>query len=93
MEAVPGKGDRWTTMRWYWEAGHFKHELGGLVLDRVLGRAQAVAPFGVLLKPTNVEELITSVRAQEANYRHTHSPDIEDLERIAVETTSRQKKR
>jgi hypothetical protein len=26
-------------MRWYWEAGHFKSELGGLMLEQMLGQA------------------------------------------------------
>ena len=36
-EAVPPDGDRKTKMQWYWEAGHFKKELGDRVLERVLG--------------------------------------------------------
>lgn len=35
-ERIPGKGDRITETRWYWEGGHFKKELGELVLERIL---------------------------------------------------------
>lgn len=35
-EAVPLKGDRNPIMRWYWEAGHFKSELGGEMLEAIL---------------------------------------------------------
>ena len=35
-EHIPAEGDRKTVTRWYWEAGHFKKELGDVVLDQVL---------------------------------------------------------
>lgn len=35
-EVIPKKGDKVSKTRWYWEAGHFKSELGGLVIARVL---------------------------------------------------------
>lgn len=35
-ERIPKQGDRVTATRWYWEAGHFKKELGDVVLDGVL---------------------------------------------------------
>lgn len=35
-EKIPGKEDRKATTRWYWEAGHFKKELGAVMLDLVL---------------------------------------------------------
>jgi hypothetical protein len=34
-EPVPAEADRDATMRWYWEGGHFKKELGDLVLQTV----------------------------------------------------------
>lgn len=37
VEAVPPKGDRKSSMRWYWEAGHFKSELGGVMLEKFFG--------------------------------------------------------
>ena len=38
-EAVPAPGDRKSTMQWYWEAGHFKSALGGLMLEQMLGKS------------------------------------------------------
>ena len=38
-EAVPPQSDLKSTMRWYWEAGHFKSELGGLMLEQMVGQA------------------------------------------------------
>ena len=92
-EPVPEKGDRQTTTRWYWEAGHFKHELGSLVQDRVFGRSETVPGFGVLLTPTTVDSQIISIRSQEFDYRQSHSKEIDDLERIAAEATFLRRKR
>lgn len=35
-EKIPVENDRESNTRWYWEAGHFKKELGDVVLNRVL---------------------------------------------------------
>lgn len=77
-EDVPARGDRRTAMRWYWEAGHFKKELGDLVLARVLGDGGDGAPadeFGVRLTPADVEARIAAVRAQRDAWRAGHAAD------------------
>ncbi|SOD40059.1 hypothetical protein [Nitrosovibrio sp. Nv4] len=38
-EKIPAKGDRVTNTRWYWEAGHFKKELGDIVLESVFSQS------------------------------------------------------
>ncbi|SEK29091.1 hypothetical protein SAMN05216387_10177 [Nitrosovibrio tenuis] len=38
-EKVPAKGDRVTATRWYWEAGHFKKQLGDVVLESMFSRS------------------------------------------------------
>jgi hypothetical protein len=35
-ERIPAKSDRQTETLWYWEGGHFKKELGEMVLERIL---------------------------------------------------------
>ncbi len=46
-------------MRWYWEASHYKVELGDVVLARVLAGeppgADVGAHFGALLDPANID--------------------------------------
>jgi hypothetical protein len=37
-EPVPPPGDRRTQMRWYWEAGHYKSELGDRLVTRMMER-------------------------------------------------------
>jgi len=78
-EAIPSKGDRKSTMRWYWEGGHFKRELGILILNRMLDRAVQPSEFGVLLTPDNVNMQIMSVRVLEEQYRRTHTQEINEL--------------
>jgi hypothetical protein len=34
-EKIPAKGDRMSAPHWYWEAGHFKKQLGDIVLESI----------------------------------------------------------
>jgi hypothetical protein len=92
-EAVPLASDRGTVMHWYWEAGHFKRELGDLILNRIFSRGGEINHFGVLLTSDNVDRQITTMRAQELIYRQNHPQDMEELETIAMNIKSRQQKR
>jgi hypothetical protein len=38
-ERIPDKGDRATSTRWYWEAGHFKKQLGDILLESIFSRS------------------------------------------------------
>ena len=82
-EAVPARGDRRTTMQWYWEAGHFKRALGDKVLDQVLGRQVADPAFGVLLDASNVDARWAELQAQLALYRQQHPEEVQALEQMA----------
>lgn len=81
-EAIPAKGDRKTKMRWYWEAGHFKSELGDLMVERMFGHGTQSADFGVLLTPANVEAQIKAMKDQEERYRSTHTHEINELHEL-----------
>lgn len=50
-ERIPAAGDRRSTTRWYWEGGHFKSTLGELMLQRMMGGAEAP---GVVLTATTL---------------------------------------
>jgi hypothetical protein len=41
-ERIPPKGDRTSTTEWYWEAGHFKGELGAIMLESLLSSEESV---------------------------------------------------
>jgi hypothetical protein len=47
-EGIPAKGDRTTATKWYWEAGHFKGELGAIVLESVLSSSDGSVKSGNL---------------------------------------------
>jgi hypothetical protein len=85
-EAVPDSTDRRSSVRWYWEAGHFKKELGDVVLDRVLGSKAEVSSdssdFGVVLSPNNIEAHLESIRLARANYQREHKDEIVRLSRL-----------
>lgn len=92
-EAVPFDHARDATMNWYWEAGHFKRELGDLILNRVFAEGGQFKDFGVLLTSENVDRQITAMRAQELLYRQNHVQEIEALEKIASSMKTWQRKR
>jgi hypothetical protein len=63
-EKIPEKGDRMSATRWYWEGGHFKKQLGDIVLESIFSSPASpqVAPhdgsrtpgkFGFRLEETN----------------------------------------
>lgn len=56
-EPVPLAGDTTTRMRWYYEASHFRSDVGMFVQDRVFGTPGTGLPegFGVLLTSGTIE--------------------------------------
>jgi hypothetical protein len=73
-EPVPGPGDLRTKVRWYWEAGHFKKELGNAVLDRVLGTEQSgESTFGAVLEDLNLDGHLERIRDDAAVFRRQDS--------------------
>lgn len=50
-EPIPMPGDLRSQTRWYWEAGHFKKELGDLVLEQVMAGPASGTGFGMWLEP------------------------------------------
>lgn len=72
-EQVPEPGDKKSSTRWYWEAGHFKQDLGDVMLQTMFadtGRS-AKTVFGVQLTPMNVEQEIERIRRERTWYETT----------------------
>jgi hypothetical protein len=84
-EPIPDEGDRKTEMRWYWEAGHFKKELGDLVLDRAFGEALPAEAndFGIDLVPDTVETRIAECRVSLAAMRQRFPALAHEASRLA----------
>jgi len=51
-ERVPGNSDRGTGMRWFWESGHFKSQLGESLIAEITGGTEVL---GRRLGPENVD--------------------------------------
>ncbi len=84
-EPVPPAGDTTTRMRHYWESSHYRREMGDLVLDRVLGGAQADG-FGVALDRRNVDTALPRLRESRAQWARTNPGEIEELARLVADT-------
>jgi hypothetical protein len=94
-EAVPVAGDRRSQTRWYWEAGHFKHELGDAMLRRMFGegRADAVVAEGAPLTPANVEQTNVRLRREQAWYRQNFPDDARAMRELVRHIEARDAKR
>lgn len=68
-EKVPAVGDRSHVVRWYWEAGHFKRELGDVMIATMQGRGAADFGTQVSIEPGGVD----SVRL--SRIEEDHCPD------------------
>jgi hypothetical protein len=83
-EAVPPPKDRKTTVRWYWEAGHFKKELGEKLLARIFAPeiegGETANGFGVLLDSRNLESHLERLRQERTEYISKHPEAVERLE-------------
>lgn len=75
VEPVPEPTDLTTATHWYWEAGHFKQELGDVMLQRMFAEPDrlADAAIGVKLTPENVELEIQRIRQQRAWYQAAYN--------------------
>ena len=79
--------DRATEVHWYWEAGHFKKELGDIMLDRILSNAPPSSEdeFGVVLTPNNIERHLATLRQSRERYAGTHPEDVHAVETMVAQ--------
>jgi hypothetical protein len=86
-ERIPAKGDRTAVTDWYWEAGHFKRELGAALLESVLspdklvkpGDHQAIAPnkFGFQLEESTITANSRRISQERAHCKQDY-PELFD---------------
>ena len=80
------------TMKWYWEAVHYRKELGDRVLDRIYNYKQesriVLDDFGVLLSEKNIKNHLKEIRKQQTKYEQLHSEEkkiwVQRIEEIKV---------
>lgn len=84
LEGIPAKGDRRTHLNYYWEAGHFKKELGDVVIARLLRKE---GNFGVRLTGENIENWLREDRSRVQSLLASQSPllgEVDDVLRQAL---------
>lgn len=77
LETIPMKGDRKTHLQNYWEAGHFKRELGDRIIDRLLGKQDN---FGVKLDSSNIAHWVNEDRLRVHTLLKTPSPLVREVD-------------
>ena len=64
-ESVPVRGDLTSQMRWYWEPGHYKSELGDRMIAAMFNGA---TDFGVELNSGNIESHLAEIALARSHY-------------------------
>ena len=83
-EAVPAKGDRKTSMQWFWEPVHFKKALGDIIVARMLGTDHR--EFGVELTTDSLEDRLGAGRRGQLAYRQRLPKEAADIAALVLAT-------
>ncbi|WP_332875964.1 hypothetical protein [Massilia sp. S19_KUP03_FR1] len=84
-EAVPDAGDAGASTKWYWEGGHFKKQLGDIVLARVMsaqGPALQQAAFGFKLDQASELDNVARIAAERNACAAAHPATFESARRL-----------
>ena len=71
LTSEPFPLDPTARMKYYWEASHYKSELGDIVLDRLAGKKGEFDDFGVELNSTNIDAHLQNLRDARAKFIDT----------------------
>lgn len=83
LEAIPSAGDRRTHLRYYWESGHFKKELGDRAMARILGNP---VDFGVQLRGETIDAWVAEDRRSVQALLATPGPLQAEVDDIVART-------
>jgi hypothetical protein len=77
-------------MRWFWEASHYRSEVGDLIVARLLGAKSADTPldFGVELNRDRLEQELSRQRHEQRSYLNGHADDVAALERMLARSAT-----
>jgi hypothetical protein len=80
-ESVPAPTDRDVRLSWYWEAGHFKQELGDIMLRRMFGvpGLSGQLAFGSGLTGGNLDRMLERIREERAWYIRSQPDDARSV--------------
>ncbi|MDG2155119.1 MAG: hypothetical protein P8M26_04160 [Gammaproteobacteria bacterium] len=76
---VPMAAGKGVAMPDFWDVGHYRQEMGDLVLDRVLGGAPP-AGFGVPLNGASIDGHLARVRESREAYRSEYVEELVELD-------------
>ena len=79
-EPAPLPGNRDRRMQWYWEPGHFKAELGSVLIGQLTETAGS--GFGERFIPSELEEHLARQRLALADYMRAHPEDVAYLRNL-----------
>jgi hypothetical protein len=71
-ERIPRENEPGISTNWYWEAGHFKKELGDIVLNRVMSGGPGDSAFGIELDASTQESNIERIAFERAACAAAH---------------------
>ncbi|MBL4759874.1 MAG: hypothetical protein JKY80_03340 [Mariprofundaceae bacterium] len=77
-ESLPALEDHKSRMQWYWEASHFKENLGDKVIQKVLTGAKN-NHFGNRLSIRNINTHLQQQRDSRNQYINLHKRDVQEL--------------
>jgi hypothetical protein len=84
-EPVPEAGDAGASTKWYWEGGHFKKQLGDIVLARVMVGQETALPqaaFGFSLDPASELDNVARIAAERRACAAAHPATFESARRL-----------
>jgi hypothetical protein len=66
------------TLKHYWEASHYKSEVGELILKRLFSKNDSDVPkdFGLELSQNTITHVLATIREEQSRYLTSHSEDI-----------------
>jgi hypothetical protein len=73
-EDLPGRDDRRSKMRWFWETDHFKAELGDRIIASLMGGTGS--ELGMQLTAENVGRQIAEMHDRLLEFERSHTRDV-----------------
>lgn len=83
VESIPGPGRSKPVPEWYWEAGHFRADLGTRMFGVMLGEMPADGLFGVELRSDNLVGHLEAVRASRVVFAAAQPQVVAELAALA----------
>lgn len=88
-EQIPSKNDKRSSPQWYWEAGHFKKELGNVMLNTAIRRYAlegSSTGFGTELHRSNIDHHLAALRSAKDHFRQASPELVADVHTMVQRT-------